>query len=207
MNRCPAKAPACAPLATLLMAAVSFLGLQGCVPYATYPPDGYGPNIYPWMPPCPEVMATSLRFAHERVAPDVPFIYNLPKGASRTAWKDVQSRLGPRARRMIEGDTVVWDIERFGIRNTKAFADILYWNDGQSILLTVSLERDNIMPFRLSHIQRFYLKAKSMPVDNYPLPDRDPDPDKDQNRDAEDGAVVEETEVTVETDSGQDADE
>ena len=203
MNRCPAKVPACTPLATLLLAAISFIGLQGCVPYATYPPDGYGPNIYPWMPPCPEVMATSLRFAHERVAPDVPFIYNLPEGASRTAWKDVQSRLGPRARRMIEGDTVVWDLERFGIRNTKAFADILYWNDGQSILLTVSLERDNIMPFRLSHIQRFYLKAKSMPVDNYPLPGQN----LNQDQVEEGGAVVEETEVTVETDAGQGAEE
>ncbi|MEC8817926.1 MAG: hypothetical protein VX403_00200 [Planctomycetota bacterium] len=203
MNRCPAKVPACTPLATLLLAAISFIGLQGCVPYATYPPDGHGPNVYPWIAPCPEVMATALKSAHERVAPDVPFIYNLPKGASRKAWKDVQSRLGPRARRMIEGDTVVWDLERFGIRNTKAFADILYWNDGRSILLTVSLERDNIMPFRLSHIQRFYLKAKSMPVDNYPLPGQD----QDQDQVEEGGAVVEETEVTVETDAGQGAEQ
>ena len=197
MNRSPAKLPACAPLATLLLAAITFLGLPGCVPYATYPPDGHGPNIYPWIAPCPEVMATSLRYAHERVAPDTPFIYNLPKGASRKAWRDVQSRLGPRARRMIPGDTVVWDLERFGIRNTKAFADILYWNNGRSILLTVSLERDNIMPFTLSHIQRFYLDAKSMPVDNYPLPDQD-------NVQADDGgAVVEEMEIAIETDAEQ----
>ena len=57
------------------------------------------------------------------------------------------------------------------------------------------------MPFRLSHIQRFYLKSKSMPVDNYPPLDRDRD--QDQSLGEEGGAVVEETEVTVETNAQQ----
>ena len=170
MNRCPLHAPACSPLATLLLVLAASCSLVGCAPFATYPPDGSGPNVYPWMPPCPEVMATSLRQAHDRVAPDSPLIFNIPAGASRRAWDDVQERLGPDARRMTEGDVVVWDVERFGIRNTRAFADILYWNDGTSILLTVSLERENILPFRFSHMQRFYVSSKAMPKDNYPSP-------------------------------------
>ena len=194
MNHSPVPASRSPRLAALLLATLALCGLPGCAPYATYPPDGVGPNVYPWMPPCPEVMATALRQAHDRVAPDSQFIYNLPPGASRTAWKDVQSRLGPGARRMLPGDTVVWDVERFGIRNTRAFADILYWNDGRGILLTVSLQRDNLLPFRFSHIQRFYIKADSMPRDNYPAPDVEVD-------------VTQETDVTVETDSSVDAGE
>ena len=60
------------------MAATVMLFLAGCAPFATFPPDGTGPNVYPWMAPCPEVMATSLKQAHSRVAPDTPLVYNLP---------------------------------------------------------------------------------------------------------------------------------
>ena len=154
----------------------SFLGLfalvlaslSGCAPFATFPPDGTGPRVYPWMAPCPEVMATSLREAHNRVAPETPLVYNLPANTSKMAWDDVQSRLGPRARRMVDGDTLVWDLERFGIRNTKAFSDIGFWNNGKAMLVTISLERQNVMPFKFSHLQRFYIAMNSMPKSNYP---------------------------------------
>ena len=152
------------------LAALVMLVLVGCAPFATFPPDGTGPNVYPWMAPCPEVMATSLKQAHSRVAPDSPLVYNLPANISRMAWEDVQDRLGPTARRMQDGDAVVWDLERFGIRNTRAFSDIAYWNNGKAVLVTVALERQNVMPFRFSHLKRYYISMSSMPKSNYPPP-------------------------------------
>jgi hypothetical protein len=156
-------------------AALVVLFLVGCAPFATFPPDGAGPNVYPWMAPCPEVMASSLKEAHNRVAPGSPLIYNLPANISRMAWEDVQDRLGPTARRMQEGDEVVWDLERFGIRNTKAFSDIAYWNNGKGVLVTISLERNNIMPFRFSHLKRYYISMSSMPKSNFPPPRTTPE--------------------------------
>ena len=158
------------------VAALFILALAGCAPFATFPPDGSGPNVYPWMAPCPEVMATSLKQAHSRVAPDTPLVYNLPADVSRMAWEDVQDRLGPTARRMQDGDQLVWNLERFGIRNTTAFSDIAYWNNGKAVLISVSLERDNVMPFRFSHLKRFYIDMGTMPSSNYPPPRDSSDP-------------------------------
>ena len=170
MNRFSKVRSASLRLGGSSLAALVAVFLVGCIPYATFPPDGAGPNVYPWMAPCPEVMAKSLKEAHSRVAPGAPLIYNLPPKSSRMAWNDVQDRLGPTARRMEEGDSVVWDLERFGIRNTNAFSDIAYWNNGKAVLVTVSLERDNVMPFRFSHLKRFYISMNAMPKSNYPPP-------------------------------------
>ena len=170
MNRFSAVCNASLRTGASSVAAVFMLFLVGCAPFTTFPPDGSGPNVYPWMAPCPEVMATSLKQAHSRVAPSTPLIYNLPANISRMAWEDVQNRLGPTARRMQDGDEVVWDLERFGIRNTTAFSDIAYWNNGKGVLITVSLERENVMPFRFSHLKRYYINMSSMPTSNYPPP-------------------------------------
>lgn len=131
--------------------------LPACSSFSTYPPDGNGPRIYPWIAPGPEVMATGLRQAHARVAPDQPLVYNLPADISQLAWNDVQTRLGPDARAMRPGDRVVWNLERYGINNTRAFAEIGYWNEGKGVLVTVSMERENIGPFRVTHVQRWYV--------------------------------------------------
>ena len=120
------------------------------------------------MAPAPEVMATSLRQVHARVSPDTPLVYNLPEGMTATAWKYVQNKLGPDAREMAAGDKVFLDLQRFGIRNTKAFADISVWNDGVGFLVTVSLVRDNVMPFKVTNLQRFYI-TMSEPTVNVPL--------------------------------------
>lgn len=153
--------------ATSLMILGVLLALSACAPFSTYPPDGNGPRTYPWMAPGPEVMATGLMQAHARVAPNEPLIFNLPHGVTKMAWDDVQDRLGPEAQAMKPGDKVVWDLERFGVRNTKAFADIGYWNNGKAILVTVSMERDNIAPFKVTHVQRWYVSMHE-PVCNNP---------------------------------------
>ena len=54
------------------------------------------------------------------------------------------------------------------IRSTKAFADIAVWNEDAGFLVTVSLERNNVMPFRVRNLQRFYI-SMSEPVANYPV--------------------------------------
>lgn len=131
--------------------------LTGCSPFTTYPPDGKGPLIYPWMAPGPEVMSTGLMQAHARVDPGQPLIYNLPAGISKLAWDDVQKRLGPEAQPMKPDDKIVWNLERYGIDNTRAFADIGYWNNGKAVLITVSMERENIAPFKVTHVQRWYV--------------------------------------------------
>lgn len=161
------------------------LVLPACAPFATYPPDGNGPRTYPWMAPGPEVMATGLMQAHARIAPDSPFVYNLPAGISRMAWDDVQNRLGSNARPMKPGDTVVWNLERFGIRNTRAFTDIGYWQDGKGVLITVSMERQNIAPFKVTHVQRWYVSMEP-PVSNAPTSDAKSDESADT--DSEDAA-------------------
>ena len=120
------------------------------------------------MAPAPEVMATSLRQVHARVSPDTPLVYNLPSGMTATAWKYVQNKLGPDAREMVPGDKVFLDLQRFGIRNTRAFADIAVWNDGVGFLVTASLERDNVMPFKVTNLQRFYI-TMSEPQPNVPI--------------------------------------
>lgn len=167
MNRFSEERRGSSSLKAICLLALAVSSLTGCAPFATFPPDGQGPNVYPWMAPCPEVMATSLREAHQRVGSTTPLVYNLPAKMSKMTWDDVQSRLGPGARRMTEGDAVVWNLERFGIRNTTAFSDIVFWNNGKSVLLTVSLERDNVMPFKFSHLQRFYVAGNVPPRSNY----------------------------------------
>ena len=152
-------------LAASLLIMLPLLG--ACSTFSTYPPDGTGPRTYPWMAPGPEVMATGLRQAHARVAPESPLVFNLPAGISQMAWDDVQRRIGPDARPMEPGDTVVWDLERYGISNTKAFTDIGYWNDGTAVLVTTSMERRNIEPFRVTHVQRWYVELQT-PVCNNP---------------------------------------
>ena len=98
---------------------------------------------------------------------------------TQTAWQYVQNKLGPDARAMVEGDKVFLDLKRFGVRNTKAFADIGVWNDGAGFLVTVSLNRDNVMPFRVMNLQRFYI-SMSEPVPNYPVSlDDEPIPSDD----------------------------
>ena len=156
----------------LSIAALAFAGASGgCAPYATFPPDSQTVvRLYPWMAPAPEVMATSLRQVHARVSPDTPLVYNLPAGMTATTWKYVQNRLGPDARVMVEGDKVFLDLQRFGVRNTRAFADISVWNDGVGFLVTVTLERDNVMPFKVTNLQRFYI-TMSEPMPNLPLSD------------------------------------
>jgi hypothetical protein len=178
MNRFSTGPRESASLKAIVLLALAVCSFTGCAPFATFPPDGEGPNVYPWMAPCPEVMATSLREVHQRVGSTTPLVYNLPAKMSKMAWEDVQSRLGPAARRMTEGDTVVWNLERFGIRNTTAFSDIAFWNNGKSVLLTVSLERDNVMPFKFSHLQRFYVAGNVPPQSNYASSDRTPGQDE-----------------------------
>jgi hypothetical protein len=130
------------------------------------------------MAPAPEVMATSLRQVHARVSPDTPLVYNLPSGMTATAWKYVQNKLGPDAREMVAGDKVFLDLQRFGIRNTRAFADISVWNDDVGFLVTASLERDNVMPFKVTNLQRFYI-TMSEPTVNIPLKTADDDESED----------------------------
>lgn len=142
------------------------LALSACAPFATYPPDGDGPRTYPWMAPGPEVMATGLLQAHARVAPNEPLVYNLPPGVTKMAWNEVQKRLGPDARAMKPDDKVVWSLERFGVRNTKAFTDIGYWNNGKGILVTVKMARENIAPFKVTSIQRWYVSMNEPGCNN-----------------------------------------
>jgi hypothetical protein len=130
------------------------------------------------MSPAPEVMATGLRAAHARVAPETPLVFNLPAGATKTAWSAVQTRLGLDARPMqIDDNAVVWNLIRYGIRNAKAFADIGYFNNGRGVLVTVSMERDNIMPYSVTHVQRWYV-AMVEPVCNNPAPIEPAAPDE-----------------------------
>jgi hypothetical protein len=158
----------------LLALAITALS-SGCAPFATFPPDSNsGLKVYPWMAPAPEVMATSIRQTHARVSPDTPLIYNLPAGMTQTAWQYVQNKLGPEARPMVDGDKVFLDLKRFGVRNTKAFADIAVWNDGAGFLVTVSLQRNNVMPFKVTNLQRFYI-SMTEPKPNYPV-SRDDEP-------------------------------
>ena len=161
-------------MTVLGVVALALAGVTGgCAPFATFPPDSHtGIKIYPWMAPAPEVMATSLRQVHARVSPDTPLVYNLPAGMTATAWKYVQNKLGPDARTMVDGDKVFLDLQRFGIRNTKAFADISVWNDGVGFLVTVSLERNNVMPFKVNNLQRFYI-SMSEPRPNTPIKGED----------------------------------
>lgn len=150
--------------------------LTGCSPFTTYPPDGKGPLIYPWMAPGPEVMSTGLMQAHARVAPGQPLIYNLPAGISQLAWDDVQQRLGPDAQAMKPGDKIVWSLERYGINNTRAFADIGYWNNGKAVLITVSMERENIGAFKVTHVQRWYVDMSEPDCQNPVFVDRNGQP-------------------------------
>lgn len=170
-NLCTAVRSRLIILSTLALTLTSLS--SGCAPFATFPPDSdTGIRIYPWMAPAPEVMATSLRQVHARVSPDTPLVYNLPSGMTSTAWKYVQNKLGPQARAMVDGDKVFLDLQRFGIRNTRAFADISVWNDGAGFLVTASLERNNVMPFKVTNLQRFYI-TMSEPRPNTPLPGED----------------------------------
>jgi hypothetical protein len=173
----------------LSLLTLALTGLSsGCAPFATFPPDSdTGLKIYPWMAPAPEVMATSIRQTHARVSPDTPLIYNLPAGMTQTTWQYVQNKLGPDARAMVEGDKVFLDLKRFGVRNTKAFADIAVWNDDAGFLVTVSLKRNNVMPFRVTNLQRFYI-SMSEPMANYPVSRADEPVPSDDDADTVDQA-------------------
>ena len=107
------------------------------------------------------------------MSPDTPLVYNLPSGMTSTAWKYVQNKLGPEARPMVDGDKVFLDLQRFGIRNTRAFADISVWNDGAGFLVTASLERrqrDAVQGHESAALLHHHVRTATA---NTPLPGED----------------------------------
>lgn len=65
----------------------------GCTPLATWPPTEGRQPLVPWAEPCPQLMATSVRFTRQNTDASAPEVFNLPPGTEWRVWAEVQERL------------------------------------------------------------------------------------------------------------------
>lgn len=170
------------------LAALGAVGL-GCTPRATFPATPGTSSVEPWVPPIPEVMATSLRYARTRHAPNEPMVFNLPPGVPEWIWVHVQNQLGGDARPMLPSDQVAFEVIEVRVNGANAEVDVIYptgVSSGGDLfqLLTVGLTTDPFQSWRPTFERRFRIPV-TRPVSNWGLwvvhedvdfPNRNPQP-------------------------------
>jgi hypothetical protein len=113
---------------TLLVAGfvAAMVAATGCAPKNNFPPTPGTSSVEAWVPPIPELMATSLRYVHTRHASEYPMVFNLPPNTPEWIWDDVRKRLGGDARPMMEGDRAAFSVQGVKIDGATAEVDVVY---------------------------------------------------------------------------------
>ncbi|MGA1266513.1 MAG: hypothetical protein ACO32J_04975 [Phycisphaerales bacterium] len=142
---------------------VLVLSLAACASMATYPPVDGKPTMSGSTPPLPQIMASSLRYAHQRGNPGAPLVFNLPPDTIRAAWADVERRLGDGARPMAEGDKDAFTVKQVRLNGGKAEVDVVYPTpEGVYQMLTVHLEGHYGGEYRPVFVQRWLVPVDQL---------------------------------------------
>ena len=147
-----------------------FVSLLGCTAGATYPPTSGQTVLSPSTPPCPQLMASGLRYAQQRLAPPGEIlVFNLPPQTPFYVWDDVAIKLGEGSRPMTESDKVGMTMQQLRLNGSHAEVDVIYvTSDGVWQMATVHLEGAFGAEYRPSFVQRWLIPVEK-PVFNPPL--------------------------------------
>ena len=147
-----------------------FVSLLGCTAGATYPPTSGKTVLSPSTPPCPQLMASGLRYAQQRLAPPGEIlVFNLPPQTPFYVWDDVAIKLGEGSRPMTESDKVGMTMQQLRLNGSHAEVDVIYvTSDGVWQMATVHLEGAFGAEYRPSFVQRWLIPVEK-PVFNPPL--------------------------------------
>lgn len=164
-------------LSSLFLAMLAVL-CASCTPLSTFPTEGKGEPLLPWMYPVPQVMAKSLARTYEKTLPsdsrpDHPLLFNLPEGVSENVWKQVAIDTGIEGARAatqedLDNGSMIWSVQRVAVRGLKVKVDVVYEVDDVYQLAIVSLTAPPLQPFRVTAFQRLLISADK-PVINYPV--------------------------------------
>ena len=147
-----------------------FVSLLGYTAGATYPPTSGKTVLSPSTPPCPQLMASGLRYAQQRLAPPGEIlVFNLPPQTPFYVWDDVAIKLGEGSRPMTESDKVGMTMQQLRLNGSHAEVDVIYvTSDGVWQMATVHLEGAFGAEYRPSFVQRWLIPVEK-PVFNPPL--------------------------------------
>ena len=147
-----------------------FVSLLGCTAGATYPPTSGQTVLSPSTPPCPQLMASGLRYAQQRLAPPGEIlVFNLPPQTPFYVWDDVAIKLGEGSRPMTESDKVGMTMQQLRLNGSNAEVDVIYvTSDGVWQMATGHLEGAFGAEYRPSFVQRWLIPVEK-PVFNPPL--------------------------------------
>lgn len=148
----------------LLASVVAAVSIGGCAVHTTFPPDNPKEYVDPYFPPMPDVMAKAIKFAHNRLAPNTPLVWNLPAGGRYELWVRVSHDMPEGASAMTSADQDVFSIRQVRISGAKAEVDVVYRvanGSGVWALATVHLCKEG--PFQV--FQPSYLQAWAIPVE------------------------------------------
>ncbi len=147
-----------------------FVSLLGCTAGATYPPTSGKTVLSPSTPPCPQLMASGLRYAQQRLAPPGEIlVFNLPPQTPFYVWDDVAMKLGEGSRPMTESDKVGMTMQQLRLNGSHAEVDVIYvTSDGVWQMATVHLDGAFGAEYRPSFVQRWLIPVEK-PVFNPPL--------------------------------------
>ena len=164
------------PIRRTALLAMLVLWCSACTPMATYPTEGKGEALLPWMYPVPQVMAKSLAETYRKTVPngseaDHPLVYNLPEGISKRVWQQVaiDTRIeGARAATPadLSNGTMIWSVERVAVRGLKAKVDVVYQSGNVHQLAIVSLTSPPLGLFSVSSFQRLLITADAPVIHN-----------------------------------------
>ncbi len=151
---------------SLSSAIVAAVAMTSCTPMMTYPEYAGAPKADPSMQPMPNLMADSLKFAHQRIAPDSELVYNLPPSTPLQVWRGVGSRLEV-GRPMTSADTLAWTVRQVRLTGGHAEVDIVYPTEGIYQLATVHFVGSTGQPFYPSMLQLWLVPVEA-PTCNTP---------------------------------------
>ena len=154
----------------IVFASALIIALTGCTAGATYPPTAGRTTLSPSTPPCPQLMASGLRYAQQRLAPAGEIlVFNLPPQTAQYVWDDVALKLGEGSRPMTASDTTGMTLQQLRLNGSIAEVDVIYvTTEGVWQMATVHLEGAFGVEFRPSFVQRWLIPVEK-PVFNPPL--------------------------------------
>ncbi|MCE9619821.1 MAG: hypothetical protein K8R92_07920 [Planctomycetes bacterium] len=158
-------------IASPLVLALSLIAaLAGCTAGATYPPTAGKTVLSPSTPPCPQIMASGMRYAQQRLAPaGEVLVFNLPPQTPEGVWLDIGKRLGEGARPMTENDKVGMTLQQARLNGSSAEVDVVYvTTEGVWQMATVHLDGYFGAEFRPAFVQRWLIPVEK-PSFNPPL--------------------------------------
>ncbi len=132
----------------------------------TYPEYPGAPKADPSLQPMPNLMADSLKYAHQNIGPSTELVYNLPPMTPNQVWRGVGKRLEV-GRPMIPADTLAWSVQQVRLSGARAEVDVVYPKNGIYQLATVHFVGSTAQPYNPTMLQ-LWLVPTSAPVCNTP---------------------------------------